>query len=92
MGYWGIVINDKVKIGKDATIYHQVTIGEEKGKVPVIDDNVFIGASAIIIGGVKIGNNVKIGAGCVVYQDIPNDTTVVVAEPRIIIHKLENCL
>ena len=53
------------------TIYHQVTIGEGKGGAPYIGDNVLIGAGAKIIGKVKVGDGAKIGAGCVVYKDIP---------------------
>lgn len=57
------------------------------GGAPVIGDNVFIGAGAKIIGPVHIGNNVKIGAGCIVAEDIPDDVTVVMERPRIIIHE-----
>ncbi len=74
-------------IGKNCTIFHQVTIGEGRGGAPVIGDNVLIGAGAKIIGGIRIGNNVKIGAGCVVMQDIPDHTTVLPAEPRLIMRK-----
>ena len=33
----------------------------------------------------RIGNNVKIGAGCIVVTDIPDDAVVVMNKPRIII-------
>jgi serine O-acetyltransferase len=45
---------------------------------------VFIGAGAKIIGNIKIGNNVRIGASCVVVEDIPDNCTVVMHKPRII--------
>lgn len=48
-----------------------------------------IGAGAKIIGPVKIGNHVKIGAGCVVTIDVPDDATVVMDKPRIILHNKE---
>lgn len=48
-----------------------------------------IGAGAKIIGPVKIGNHVKIGAGCVVVMDVPDDATVVMDKPRIILHSIE---
>jgi len=51
---------------------------------PVIGDNVFIGCGAKIIGGVRVGNNVRIGANCVVVEDIPDDCTVVLGKPRVI--------
>ena len=40
-----------------------------------------------LYGNVKIGDNVRIGANCVVTKDIPDNSTVVLAENRIIIHK-----
>lgn len=55
------------------------------GGAPQIGNNVFIGAGAKLIGKIKIGNNVKIGAGCVVVTDIPDNATVVMHKPRIII-------
>lgn len=45
----------------------------------------FIGSGAKIIGNIKIGDNVKIGAGCIVVTDIPNNATVVMSKPRIIL-------
>jgi serine O-acetyltransferase len=65
-------------IGKDCTIFQQVTIGKGKDdKVPTIGNNVVIFAGAIIIGGISIGDNVKIGAGAVVTKNIPENCTVV---------------
>ena len=87
-GIKGIFITDKAEIGKSATIFQQVTIGLKDlsdAKGPTIGDNVYIGAGAKIIGPIKIGDNVKIGANCVVFQDIPDNATVVVEKPRIII-------
>lgn len=74
---FGIVINGAAKIGKNCTILHSVTIGVAKGKSPIIGDNVYIGAGAIIIGGVTVGNNVKIGAGAIVVDDVPDNCTCV---------------
>lgn len=82
-GINGIVISHNAVIGKNCTIFHQVTIGEGRNGAPMIGDNVFIGAGAKVIGGVRIGNNVKIGAGCVVAKDIPDGATVVCIAPRI---------
>lgn len=45
-----------------------------------------IGAGAKIIGAVTIGDNVKIGAGCVIAMDIPDNATVVMQAPRVIIY------
>lgn len=86
-GLNGIIISHNAVLGKNVTIFHQVTIGEGKNGAPTIGDNVLIGAGAKIIGNIKIGNNVRIGAGCVVTCDIPDDCTVVTEKPRIIIRK-----
>ncbi len=83
-GIRGIFVSHDAVIGKDATIFHQVTIGTEHDAAPVIGDNCYIGAGAKIIGGIHIGNNVRIGANCVVCEDIPDNCTVVMNKPRII--------
>ena len=61
-----------------------MTIGEVNRKAPVIGDGCFIGAGAVIVGDIRIGNNVKIGAGVVVSTDIAEGCTVVSRPPRII--------
>lgn len=89
-GLKGIFITDSAKFGKNVTIFHQVTIGLKDwdgSKGPVIGNNVFIGAGEKIIGNIRIGNNVKIGANCVVFEDIPDNSTVVLNKPRVIIKK-----
>lgn len=81
-GPYGIIIGHHVEIGANCIIYQQVTIASTKVK---IGDNVLIGAGAIILNNVNIGNNVKIGANAVVVEDVPDDTTVVLQKPRIIV-------
>lgn len=86
-GLYSIIISHNAKIGKNATIFHNVTIGEGKGGAPTIGDSVYIGAGAMVIGSVQIGNNVRIGAGCIVIHDVPDDATVVMQAPRIILRQ-----
>ena len=86
-GINGLVVSHNVMVGKNCTIFHQVTIGEGRSGAPVIGDNVMIGAGAKVIGGIHIGNGVRIGAGCVVTNDVPDGATVVLEKPRIIIRK-----
>lgn len=83
----GIVVNPKTRIGKNCNMYQFLSIGEEKGKAAVIGDNVTIGPHASIVGGVRIGNNVKIGAGTVVINDVPDNCTTVGNPNRIIFPK-----
>ncbi|QOL26502.1 serine acetyltransferase [Thalassotalea sp. LPB0316] len=80
----GVVINSKVVGGKNITLESSVVIGDEKGKSPTLGDNIFIGAGAKIIGGIKVGNNVNIGANAVVVKDVPDNVTVVGIPARII--------
>lgn len=75
-----------MEIGRNCTIHQNVTIGDTKGGVPVLEDNVSIGAEAIIIGNIRIGNNVKIGAGAIVVDDVSDRATVVCSKAKII-HK-----
>ena len=79
-GYVGIavVMHGRTVIGKNCMIGQGVTIGGKSGwyEVPVIGDNVHINAGAKIIGPVRIGNNVEIGANCVVVKDVPSNCVV----------------
>lgn len=91
-GLNGIIISNDSIIGKNVQIYHQVTIAGWNEKSPVIGDNVVIGAGAKIIGGAHIGNGAKIGVGCVVTIDVPENATVVMSKPRILIDGKEQKL
>lgn len=86
-GLNGILVSHNAVIGRECTIFHQVTIGEGRGGAPVIGDHVLIGAGAKLIGGIHIGSHVKIGAGCVVMEDIPDHTTVLAGPLQILSHK-----
>lgn len=89
-GLCGIFISNSAKIGKNVIIYHHVTIGsnaikDSKGYgAPTIEDGVMIGAGAKIIGNITIGENSRIGAGCVVTKSVPPNSVVVMPQPRII--------
>ena len=89
----GIIIAKGTRIGKNARIFHQVTIGndDKDGKnVPVIGDDVRIYPGAKIVGKVHIGDRCIIGANAVVVSDVPDDTLVVVEKPRLIPRKKKN--
>lgn len=75
----GIVIGALVKIGKNCTIYQNVTIGrkyKDKSEYPTIGDNVIIYANSVIVGNVKIGNNAVIGCNSVVLRDVADNEVV----------------
>ena len=84
--FGNIVIHADVVIGANCTLRQGVTIGNrhEDGPAPQIGDNVEFGAYAQVLGGVKIGNNCKIGAMSVVLIDVPDGATAVGIPARII--------
>lgn len=86
-GLHGIFISRYAVIGENCRIYQNVTIGEANRKAPVIGDGCLIGAGAVLIGDIRVGNRVKVGAGAVVCADVPDDCTVVAQPARIIIRK-----
>jgi len=73
----GVVINGTVRGGSGVFVEHQVTIGAEKKRSPVIGNNVFIGAGAKIVGSVTVADNTRIGANAVVTRNVAANTTVV---------------
>ncbi|MCM1316182.1 MAG: serine acetyltransferase [Alistipes senegalensis] len=91
-GLIGIYISFGAEIGTGCTIFHNVTIGsntlsDSKGYgAPVIGNNVYIGTGATIIGNVIIGDNARIGANCIVVEDVPKNATVVMPKAHIITH------
>jgi serine O-acetyltransferase len=77
---YGIVIHSKAQIGSGVTIMQQVTIGSKDPGVnlaPVIEDSVYIGAGAKILGAIRVGRGAVIGANAVVTRDVPSYCTVV---------------
>lgn len=89
-GLYGIFISGNAEIGNNVVIFHHVTIGSNtlnntrNPGSPKIGNNVYIGAGAKIIGGIVIGDNCRIGANAVVYQDMPANSLAVQASTRII--------
>jgi len=66
------------RIGHNCSIIANVTIGmRNKWEFPIIGDNVFIGAGALVLGGIAIGDNARIGANAVVIKDVPAGATAV---------------
>lgn len=86
--FGGIVVSQKATIGRNCNISQGVTIGRaNRGRnkgYPVLGDNVYLGPGAVVAGNVRIGNDVAIGANCVVTKDIPDGSVVVGIPGRII--------
>jgi serine O-acetyltransferase len=81
----GIVVHKDVVLGNNVIISPNVVIGgREGGGVPIIEDDVLIGAGACILGGVTIGQGAKIGANSVVLSDIPSLATAVGIPARVV--------
>jgi serine O-acetyltransferase len=88
IGHFGtIVIGSEVIIGENCNVAHGVTIGvTRRGKdrgAPAIGNNVWIGANAVIVGGIIIGNNVLIAPGAYVNFNVP-ENSIVIGNPGVI--------
>jgi serine O-acetyltransferase len=73
----GIVVGSEVRIGRNVTIYQNVSIGrrrqglEEAAEYPTLEDHVTVYAGAVIMGNITIGSHAIIGANAVVSKDVP---------------------
>lgn len=85
--FGGIFIHHQAQIGARCTLRQGVTIGNrrEDGPAPVVGDDVEFGAYAQVLGGIRIGNDCRIGAMAVVLRDMPDGTTAVGNPARIIV-------
>ncbi len=85
----GVVIGETTQIGNDVLIYQGVVLGgvsqEKTKRHPTIGNNVVVGAGAILLGPIKVGNGARIGAGSVVINDVPKNATVVGVPGRAIL-------
>lgn len=85
-------IGNHVMIGPGVQIYTAAHLlqaearnrGLEEAKSIVIEDNVWIGGSAILLPGVRIGRNAVVGAGAVVSRNVPANTVVAGNPARVI--------
>ncbi|MFO0697688.1 MAG: serine O-acetyltransferase [Nitrospira sp.] len=84
----GVVIGETAEVGDYVTLFQGVTLGgtgKERGKRhPTLGNHVVVGAGAKILGGITIGDNVKIGANSVVLKNVPPNSTVIGVPARVI--------
>jgi serine O-acetyltransferase len=85
-GGLGVVIHARAVIGENVVVGPHVIIGGRSGhhEVPVIEDDVFIGTGAKILGPVRVGAGSVIGAGAVVVRDVPPRSVVAGVPARVI--------
>jgi serine O-acetyltransferase len=83
---YGTTLN-AASIGVNCYVHQGVTLGwDYKGeRGPIVGDNVFIGAGAVVLGAVTIGDGARIGANAVVLTDVPPGATAVGAPARVLV-------
>ena len=84
--FGGIIVSGYARFGDNCRIRNGVVVGLARTDdpcAPVIGDNVDIGAGAKVLGRIRIGNNVLIGANAVVTCDVPDDS-IAVGVPAVI--------
>lgn len=83
----GVVIGETAEVGESVTLLQGVTLGgtslRREKRHPTLGDNVVVGAGAKIIGGFRIGDGSRIGAGSVVVREVPPNSVVVGVPGRV---------
>lgn len=85
IGHFGhLVVHPQARLGSNVNLAPGVVIGQSnRGRlagVPTIGNSVWIGSNAVVVGAIKIGNNVLIAPGAYVNFDVP-DNAVVAGNP-----------
>ena len=80
-GINGVLVGNGATVGQRVTILPFVTLAD----CVSVGDDCFIGVGATVCRGARVGNRVNIGANCVVIEDVPDNATVVMQKPRVIL-------
>jgi serine O-acetyltransferase len=84
----GVVIGETSEIGDDVLLYQGVVLGgtthEKKKRHPTLGNNVVVGAGAILLGDIVIGDEARVGAGSVVVTSLEPRTTAVGVPARVV--------
>jgi serine O-acetyltransferase len=84
----GVVIGETAEIGNDVLIYQGVVLGgttlEKKKRHPTVGNNVVIGAAAVLLGPITVGDGARIGANSVVVGSVPPGAVVVGVPGRVV--------
>lgn len=88
--FGNIIINPNAVIGKNFNIAPGCLIGNSWVKgvhgAPTIGDNCWMSANSVVVGKIKVGNNVLIGPGALVNFNVP-DNSIVIGNPGKIIQR-----
>lgn len=84
-----IIINPEAKIGKNCIFHGNNCVGNKgkHGDVPIIGDNVDVGFGAVIIGNVRIADNITIGANSVVTKSFTEPSITIAGVPATIVYR-----
>jgi len=84
----GVVVGETAEIGDDVLIYQGVVLGgtslEKHKRHPTVGNRVVIGAAAIVLGPILIGDDARVGANSVVVTPVPAGKTVVGIPGKIV--------
>jgi len=84
----GVVIGETAQVGDDVLLYQGVTLGgtgNERGKRhPTLGNRVVVGTGAAVLGNIRLGDDVKVGAGSVVVHSVPDGCTVVGIPAKVV--------
>ncbi|RZJ29855.1 MAG: serine acetyltransferase [Flavobacterium sp.] len=86
--FGGVIFNARTVIGNNCNFSQGVTIGVsgqgERRGVPVIGDNVYVGANAVIAGKITVGSNSILGACSLITTDVP-ENGVMLGVPAVLV-------
>jgi serine O-acetyltransferase len=82
--FGGIIINSCLTAGRNLWVKPGVVIGQTDTGFPCIGDDVEIGVGAKVIGGIRVGSNVIIGAQALVCRDVPDNVVVAGVPARVL--------
>ncbi|MEJ5914122.1 serine acetyltransferase [Pseudokineococcus sp. 1T1Z-3] len=81
----GVVLHPSSRLGRDVVLYHRVTLGVRGGSAaPVVEDGVYLGCGAAVLGDVRVGSGASVGANAVVLADVPSGDRAVGVPARLL--------
>ena len=87
-----VIVNGKARLGSNVNLSPGVVIGQEnrgaRVGVPSLGNRVWVGSNAVIVGNVRIGNDVLVAPNAYVNFDVP-DHSIVIGNPARVIHRMD---